>query len=133
LGSGVCEYWKSFLSVMVVRLVHVMHQEELCSVINRSLHFPGPFLSWNLGVGPKWLDVGHEAAVLHLLLWIVAVPASIVEMLLGHPIDCLLHPPVFLVPENEQCQDHVAGEARLLPIRPLSWDARVREKSRFLL
>src|SRR5438552_793544 len=35
--------------------------------------------------------------------------------MLGHPIDRLLHPPVFSVPEHEQGPDHVASEARLLP------------------
>src|SRR2546426_11244508 len=100
---------------MMVTLVDSVHQQELCSPLGGSFHLPRPLCTWNLCVGPEWFDCRHEAAVLHFLLGIVAVPASIGELMLGHPIDRLLHPPVFSVPEHEQGPDHIASEARLLP------------------
>src|SRR6266568_1132593 len=103
------------LPVMMVTLVDSVHQQEFCSLLGGPFHLTRPLCTWNLCVGPEWFDCRHEAAVLHFLLGIVAVPASIVELMLGHPIDRLLHPPVFSVPEHEQGPDHVAGEAGLLP------------------
>src|SRR5438034_1973360 len=100
---------------MMVTLVDSVHQQELCTLLNGPFHLPSPFCTWNLLVGPERLYGRHEAAVLHLLLGIVAIPASIVELMLGHPIDRLLHPTVFSVAEHEQGPDHVASEAGLLP------------------
>src|SRR2546425_10767496 len=110
-----CGEWEAVLPVMMVTLVDSVHQQEFCALLGGPFHLPRPLCTWNLRVGPEWFDCRHEAAVLHFLLGIVAVPASIVELVLGHPIDSLLHPPVFSVPEHEQCPDHVASEARLLP------------------
>src|SRR5712664_2080771 len=100
---------------MMVTLVDSVHQQEFCSLLGGPFHLPRPLCTWNLSVGPEWFDRRHEAAVLHLLLRIVTVPASILELVLRHPIDRLLHPPVFSIPEHEQGPDHVPSEARLLP------------------
>src|SRR5436309_4436002 len=100
---------------MMVTLEDSVYQQEFCSLLGGPFHLTRPLCAWNLPVGPEWFDCRHEAAVLHFLLRIVAVPASIVELMLGHPLDRLLQPPVFSVPEDEQGPDHVASEARLLP------------------
>src|SRR2546422_5873478 len=100
---------------MMVTLVDSVHQQEFCSLLGGPFHLTRPLCTWNLCVGPEWFDCRHEAAVLYFLLGIVAVPASIVELMLGHPIDRLLHPPVFSIPEHEQGPDHVPSEARLFP------------------
>src|SRR6266849_1553798 len=100
---------------MMVTLEDSVHQQELCSPFHGPFHLTRPLCTWNLSVGPQWFDCRHEAAMLHLLLRIVTVPASILELMLRHPIDRLLHPPVFSIPEHEKCPDHVASEARLLP------------------
>src|SRR6266568_4245749 len=113
------------LPVMMVTLVDSVHQQEFCSPLGGPFHFTRPLCTWNLSVGPEWFDCRHEAAVLHFLLWIVTVPASILELMLGHPLDRLLHPTVFSVPEHEQCPDYVASEARLFPTHGLSLSPRV--------
>src|SRR6266581_6974116 len=100
---------------MMVTLVDSVHQQELCSLLGGPFHLTRPLCTGNLCVGPEWFDCRHEAAVLHLLLGIVAVPASIVELMLRHPIDRPLHPLVVSIPKDQQCPDHVAGEAGLLP------------------
>src|SRR3989441_7493903 len=110
-----CGEWEAVLPVMMVTLVDSVHQQEFCSLLGGPFHLTRPLWTWNLCVGPERFDCRHEAAVLHFLLGIVAVPASIVELMLRHPTDRLLHPPVFSVPEHEQGPDHVASEARLLP------------------
>src|SRR2546427_13205688 len=99
----------------MVTLVDSVHQQEFCALLCGPFHLTCPLRTWNLRVGPEWFDCRHETAVLHFLLGIVAVPASIVELMLGHPIDRLLHPAVFSVPEHEQGPDHVASEAGLVP------------------
>src|SRR5438093_8925422 len=103
------------LPVMMVTLVDSVHQQELRSPIGGLFHLTRPLCARNLCIGPQWFDCRHEAAVLHFLLGIVAVPASIVELMLRHPIDSLLHSPIFSVPEHEQSPHHVASEARLFP------------------
>src|SRR6267143_2084507 len=100
---------------MMVTLVDSVHQQEFCSLLGGPFHLTRPLCTWNLCVGPEWFDCRHKAAMLHFLLGIVAVPASILELLLRHPIDRLLYPPVFSVPEHEQGPDHIAGQAGLLP------------------
>src|SRR5207302_10043824 len=110
-----CGEWQAVLPVMMVTLVDSVHQQEFCSLLDGPFHLTRPLCTRNLCVCPEWFDCRHEAAVLHFLLGIVAVPASIVELMLRHPIDSLLHPTVFFVPEHEQGPDHVASEARLLP------------------
>src|SRR3989442_182120 len=106
---------------MMVTLVDSMHQQEFCSLLRGPFHLTRPLCTWNLCVGPERFDCRHEAAVLHFLLRIVAVPASIVELMLRHPINRFLHPTVFSVPENEQGPDHVAsrqGSSQRLPFFP---------------
>src|SRR2546425_12578000 len=115
-----CGEWEAVLPVMMVTLVDSVHQQEFCSLLGGPFHLTRPLWTWNLCIGPEWFDCRHEAAVLHFLLGIVAVPSSIVELMLGHPIDSLLHPPVFSIPEHEQGPDHVASEAGLLPAHGLS-------------
>src|SRR3989442_13712071 len=110
-----CSEWEAVLPVMMVTLVDLVHQQEFCALLCGPFHLTRPLWTWNLCVGPEWFDCRHEAAVFHFLLGIVAVPASILELMLRHPIDSLLHPHVFSVPEHEQSPDHVASEARLLP------------------
>src|SRR3989442_15003460 len=110
-----CSEWEAVLPVMMVTLVDSVHQQEFCALLCGPFHLPRPLCTRNLRVGPEWFDCRHEAAVLHFLLGIVAVPASIAELMLRHPIDSLRHPTVFSVPEHEQSPDHVASEARLLP------------------
>src|SRR5712664_1000400 len=100
---------------MMVTLVDSVQEQEFCSLLGGPFHLRRPLCTWNLCVGPEWFDCRHEAAMLHFLLGIIAVPASILELMLRHPIDSLLHPPVFSIPEHEQGPDHVAGQARLLP------------------
>src|SRR5260370_24070591 len=100
---------------MMVTLVDSVHQQEFCSPFHGPFHLTRPLCTGNLSVGPEWFDCRHEAAVLHLLLRIVTVPTSILELMLRHPIDRLLHPLVLSIPEHEQGPDHVASEARLLP------------------
>src|SRR6266567_9064436 len=107
------------LPVMMVTLVDAVHQQEFCSPLGGPFHLTRPLCTRNLRVGPEWFDCRHEAAVLHFLLRVVAVPASILELMLWHPIDRLLHPLVFSIPEHEKGPDHVASEARLLPAFPL--------------
>src|SRR5438876_12364100 len=108
------------LPVMMVTLVDSVHQQELRSPIGGLFHLTRPLCARNLCIGPQWFDCRHEAAVLHFLLGIVAVPASIVELMLRHPFDSLLHPAVFFVPEHEQGPDHIPSETRLLPAHGLS-------------
>src|SRR2546425_4926646 len=110
-----CGEWEAVLPVMMVTLVDSVHQQEFCSLLGGPFHLTRPLWTWNLCVGPERFDCRHEAAVLHFLLGIVAVPASIVELMLGHPLDRFLHPPVFSISEHEQGPDHVASEARFLP------------------
>src|SRR3990170_1130432 len=45
--------------------------------------------------------------------WIVAVPASILLLVLRHPLDSLTDPRVFPIAENYQSPDHVPRQTRL--------------------
>src|SRR6266436_3093666 len=105
--------------MMMITLVDSVHQQEFRSPLSGPFHPTRPLCTWNLRVGPERFDCRHEAAMLHFLLRIVAVPASILELMLGHPIDRLLHPLVLSIPEHEKGSDHVPSEARLLPALPL--------------
>src|SRR5690348_9029459 len=101
--------------MVMVTLVDAVNQQEFRSSFGGPFHLSRPLCTRNLSVGPERFDCRHEATVLHLLLRIVAVPASIFELILGHPIDRLPHPLVVSISEDEQCSDHVASEAGLLP------------------
>src|SRR6266446_10511748 len=101
--------------MMMITLVDSVHQQEFRSPLSGPFHPTRPLCTWNLRVGPERFDCRHEATMLHFLLGIVAVPASILELMLGHPIDRLLHPLVVSISKDQHRSDHVSGEAGLLP------------------
>src|SRR6266487_573803 len=97
--SGECPVHRHPLTM--VRLVQTMHQQELSTSLNRSLHTSSPPLPGDLRVGPERLYRRHEGTVSHLHtleLRIITVPTTILKLRLRHPLDSPSDPRILGIP-----------------------------------